>query len=269
MKKIVGVLRLIARAVTPNAILSRTSMQIIMFGWLGLTLLVWTNSPWKALPHPLDTLRAFQTLWMKQGLAWEIMTSLKLFAEALAISTVITLIASYLTILPLVRPSVTAITKGRFLGMVGLPFVFTLMFGGGHNLKLALLVFGITVFFITSMSSVVALIPKDNFDHARTVRFGEWRVVWEVVVRGTLSDVFEVLRQTAAIGWMMLPMVEGISRSEGGVGAMLLAQNKYFRLEEVFAIQIAVLVIGVLQDGLIGRLHRWVCPYAFLKLERR
>ena len=97
----------------------------------------------------------------------------------------------------------------------------------------------------------------------------EWQVVWEVVILGTADKAFEVLRQNAAIGWMMLTMVEGISRSEGGVGALLLNQNKHFRLAEVFAIQITILLLGILQDYGIGALRRLLLPYADLTLERR
>src|SRR5205085_8631170 len=102
-------------------------------------------------------------------------------------------------------------------------------------------------------------IPREKFDHARTLRMNEWKVVWEVVVLGTVDRAFEVLRQNAAIGWMMLTMVEGISRSEGGVGAMLLNQNKHFHLAEVFAIQILILVLGMTQDYDIGIAKRIIC----------
>jgi len=68
---------------------------------------------------------------------------------------------------------------------------------------------------------------------------------------------------------MMLTMVEGISRSEGGVGAMLLNQNKHFHLSAVFAIQISILVLGLGQDYVIGLLRRVFCPYAALTLERK
>jgi NitT/TauT family transport system permease protein len=78
-----------------------------------------------------------------------------------------------------------------------------------------------------------------------------------------------VLRQNAAIGWMMLTMVEGISRAEGGIGAMLLNQQKHFHLAEVFAIQLLILVVGILQDYGLGALRRVVFPYAHLTLERR
>ena len=161
------------------------------------------------------------------------------------------------------------VSKGRFLGLIGLTFVFTLMVGGGRPLKLSLLVFGMTVFFITSMAAVVLEIPRERFDHARTLRMGEWQVVWEVVILGTADKAIEVLRQNAAIGWMMLTMVEGISRSEGGIGAMLLNQNKHFHIAEVFAIQIVILLVGLFLDYAIGILKRIFTPYAALTLERR
>jgi NitT/TauT family transport system permease protein len=189
--------------------------------------------------------------------------------EALFWTVLISLGLSYLTVLPGFRPITMAVSKGRFLGLIGLSFVFTLMVGGGRPLKLSLLIFGMTVFFVTSMASVVADIPREKFDHARTLRMSEWRVVWEVVVLGTFDQAIEVLRQNAAIGWMMLTMVEGISRSEGGVGAMLLNQNKHFKLPEVFAIQFLILFVGLVQDYAIGWIKQLMCPYASLTTERR
>jgi NitT/TauT family transport system permease protein len=97
----------------------------------------------------------------------------------------------------------------------------------------------------------------------------EWRVVWEVVVLGTADKAFEVLRQNAAMGWMMLAMVEGIVKSEGGVGVLLLEQEKYFHYAEVFAIQIVIMIVGLSQDAFIGLVRKAVCPYADMTLERQ
>jgi len=200
-------------------------MQMLIAAELIVFLGIWLMSPFAVLPRPNEVMAALRTLWMEQGLGPELWTSFTSNLEALAITTVISLLLSYLTVLPVFRPFSAAISKGRFLGLTGLTFVFTLIFGGGHPLKISLLVFGMSVFFVTSMSAVVAEIPKDRFDYARTLRMSEWQVVWEVVVLGTADKAFEVLRQNAAMGWMMLTMVESISRSEGGIGAMLLNQN--------------------------------------------
>ncbi len=256
-------------AFLPNRVLSKQTASALIAFQAAAALLIWTFSPFKVLPRPGEVLSAFSRLWTNEGLGREVGTSLGLNLEALFWVAVISLGLSYLTVLPFFRPVTTAVSKGRFLGLVGLTLVFTLMVGGGRPLKVTLLVFGMTVFFVTSMAAVVADIPREKFDYARTLRMGEWRVVWEVVVLGTLDQAIEVFRQNAAIGWMMLTMVEGISRSEGGVGALLLNQNKHFHLPEVFAIQIMILLVGLAQDYAIGLLRRAVCPWAVLTLERR
>jgi NitT/TauT family transport system permease protein len=256
-------------AFVPNRAISRNVMRIIVASQVAIALLIWINSPFKVLPQPGEVFRAFRGLWFEQGLGRELWTSFSMNLEALALTIVISLLLSYMVVVPAFRPIAMAISKGRFLGLAGLTFLFTLTFGGGRPLKISLLVFSMTVFFVTSMASVVLEIPREKFDHARTLRMNEWKVVWEVVILGTADRAFEVLRQNAAIGWMMLTMVEGISRSEGGVGAMLLNQNKHFHLAEVFAIQLTILIVGMLQDYGIGVARKLFLPYADLTLERR
>lgn len=257
------------KALQPNTSISSRTWQVLIAGQLAIALVLWWASPWAVLPKPVEVFEALGHLWMNEGLGQELITSFMMNLEALALTALISLGLSYLTVIPAVRPLAGAVAKGRFLGLTGLTFVFTLVVGGGKPLKLSLLVFGMTVFFVTSMAAVVANLPKASFDHARTLRMSEWRTVWEVVILGTADQAIEVFRQNAAIGWMMLTMVEGISRSEGGIGAMLLNQNKHFRLAEVFAIQILILFVGLMQDYGIGLLKRVICPWADLTLERR
>lgn len=253
----------------PNRTVSPAVLRILVAGQAAAALLFWWLSPLEILPNPAEVLRALGRLWLEEGLGRELIISFGVNLEALGLTLLFSLVLSYLTVVPFFRPLAAAVSKGRFLGLIGLTFLFTLMLGGGRPLKVALLVFGMSVFFVTSMTDVVAAISKDSYDHARTLRMGEWRVVLEVVVLGTADKAIEVLRQNAAIGWMMLTMVEGISRAEGGVGAMLLNQNKHFHLAEVFAIQLLILTVGILQDYGIGAIKRLVCPYAELALERR
>lgn len=261
--------REVRNAFLPNRVVSATALQIIIAVEAAIALLIWWQSPFEVIPRPNEVVKALGNLWMTQGLGQELWVSFTSNLQALAITTVISLGLSYLTVLPAFRPVVTAVSKGRFIGLTGLTFLFTLVFGGGHPLKISLLVFGMTVFFVTSMASVVAAIPREKFDYARSLRLSEWQVVWEVVILGTADQAIEVLRQNAAMGWMMLTMVESISRSEGGVGAMLLNQNKHFHLAEVFAIQILILILGMTQDYGIGITKRLVCPYSALTLERQ
>jgi NitT/TauT family transport system permease protein len=251
----------------PNRVISKTTVRWLVGFQLLMLLVIWLFSPTVFLPKPREVFQALSDLWFA-GLGGELITSFYLNLQAIALSAILSLLLAYLTVIPFFRPMVALLSKLRFLSMVGLTFFFTLMASTGHELKLFLLVFSVSVFFVTGMAEVVASIPKERFDLARTLRMSEWRVVWEVVVLGQADKAFEVLRQNAAMGWMMLTMVEGISRSEGGVGAMLLNQNKHFHLSAVFAIQLTILILGLAQDYGIGLLRKVFCPYADLTLER-
>ncbi|PQV64160.1 NitT/TauT family transport system permease protein [Abditibacterium utsteinense] len=253
----------------PNRAISVASLYLVAAIEAAIFLALWVLSPYKVLPTPPEVLGALSKLWMNQGLGRELAISFGLNVQALFWSSLISLGLAYLTVIPVFRPLVTAISKGRFLSLAGFTFIFTLMVSGGHALKLSLLTFAITVFYVTSMASVIAAIPRGEFEHARTLRMSEWRTVWEVVILGTVEKAFEVLRQNAAMGWMMLTLVEGIVRSEGGIGSMLLAESKHFLLAEVFAIQLVILLVGLLQDFAINLARRMACPYADLTLERK
>jgi len=229
---------------------------------------VWWVWPASIIPKPIEIVRAFSDLWLNYGLGYELWTSFILNVQAIIITLLISLALSYLVVLPFFLPVAGLVSQGRFLGLVGLTFLFTILTSGSHQLKVSLLVFGMVVFYVTSMAEVVASVPRDELDYARTLRMGDWRVVWEVIVLGRFDAAIEILRQVAAIGWMMLTMVEGLARAEGGVGVLLLSQNKHFHLDKVFAIQISIFLIGIVQDYCIGLFKSQVCPYADVTQER-
>jgi NitT/TauT family transport system permease protein len=254
----------LARVFQPNRVVDASSTGIIVVFWIVTTMLLWIASPWKSLPGPGEIWAALGHLWWEGGMGPEMFTTLKLIAHAVALTTALSLALSYATVIPFFRPLVGAASKLRFLGLTGLVFPFTLLTGGGYALKVALLTFGMTSFFVTSMAQVVIEIPRAEFDHMRVLGSSEPRIFWEVVVRGTLDRALDVLRQNLAMGWAMITMVEGISRAEGGIGAMILNQNKHFMLAEVYAILLVILLLGLVMDYGMGVLTNIVCPYAGL-----
>jgi NitT/TauT family transport system permease protein len=254
-------------ALRPNQWVSRRTYLSLSLGWAAVVVLLWFLGPaW--VPTPGRVWAALRELIATQGLLGELGTSLTLFAESLVLASLLSMGLAYLSVVPALRPPVRALTRARFLSLVGLTFVFTMMVSGGHALKVALLVFGISAFLLTSMVDVVEAVPTEKLDHARTLRMGEWRVVWEVVVLGQMGPALDAVRQNAAIGWMMLTMVEGISRSEGGIGALLMDQNKHFNLAAIFAVQIVFLVAGFFQDAFLAWLKHTLVPHAALTVSR-
>ena len=252
----------LALAFLPNRVLDRSTTGLIVAFWVVAAIVVWLTLPFKTLPMPADIWRALGALWWNRGMGPELFTTLKLIAHATFLTVVISLLLSYLSVVPFFRPLVEGLSKLRFLGITGLVFPFTLVTGGGYALKVALLTFGMATFFITSMAQIVVEIPRSEFDYMRVLGAGEARIVWEVVVRGTLDRALDCLRQYVAMGWAMITMVEGISRAEGGIGALIIDENRHFLLAEVYAILLVILLVGLAMDYAMGVLTNILCPYA-------
>jgi len=261
-----------AGVLTPNKKVNKQVMFIIVLFQLALASLIWMNAS-EILPKPGEIWDAFIRLTLEDALLVEMWTSMKLCLVAVVQTLVISLLICYATVLPLFRPIAFVATKFRFLTIVGLSFVFTLATAGydnsGYLLKTSLLTFGMTVFFVTGMMRVIKDITSNELNHARTLGMNEWKVVWEVVVLSKLDKVFDVLRANFAISWMMLTLVEGLVRSDGGVGVMLLNQNKHLHLDSVFAIQLLILVVGIIMDYMFGYSKRLFCPYSNLTKEHK
>lgn len=259
----------IGGALVPNRPITHgTALGITVF-WLGCAFLLWLVSPFDSLPGPGEVWAALGELWWQHGMGRELGTTLQLILHSLLLTVLISLFLAYATVIAALRPVVAAVSKMRFLGLTGLVIPFTLWTGGGYELKVWLLTFGMTTYFVTAMAQVVVEIPREHFDHLRALGASEARILWEVVVLGTADKALDVLRQNLAIGWTLITMVEGISRSQGGLGALILNQNKHFRLPDVYAILLVILILGLVLDYAMALITRTLCPYAELERVRR
>lgn len=252
----------LANVIKANREVDSRMRATLVVAWGAAVVAVWAMSPVATLPAPREVASAVGELWWQGGLGPDLFVTLKLIASALACSLVISLALAWGSVIPAVRPITAGVSKLRFLGLTGLLFPFTLATGGGFALKVALLTFGMTTFLVTSLARIVREVPRTQIDYVRSLGASEPRVIWETVVRGTLDRTIDAVRQNVAMGWSMITMVEGIARSDGGVGALLLNQNKHFRLAEVYAVLVVILLVGLVIDYGMGALARLSCPHA-------
>ena len=224
-------------------------------------LIIWQLSPGGLIPGPLRVLDALGELLTGRLLADSLLVSLLLTLKALLYSVVITLIFSYLSVIPFFNSIAQLIVKCRYLTLTGLIFIFTLLTTDGSALKLSLLVFGIVPFFTTSFLAVIVRIPAQEFELCKTLGYSRWQTLYEVIIVGKADQVFEIVRQNFAIAWMMITMVEGLNMSEGGIGTLLIKYNKYNDLPHVLALQVVIFGLGLFFDYLLGALRRWLFPY--------
>ncbi|MEO6229396.1 MAG: ABC transporter permease subunit [Ferruginibacter sp.] len=253
----------------PFGIVSKSKMLILVFAQIVLVLTVWQWMGGGLIPSPGKIgLRIMEIV--KSGDFWDnFFMSLSLTLKGMFIALCIALIISYISLIPFFKPLAKFVIKCRYLTLTGLIFLFTLLTSDGSQLKLSLLLFGIVPFFVTSFLSVIDGIDKQEFELCATLGMNKWRMLWEVIIVGRLDQVFEVMRQNFAIAWMMITMVEGLSMSEGGLGAMLIKSNKYIDLSTVFAILVIIFLIGVCFDYVLGALRYWLFPYTKIQLRSK
>lgn len=261
-------LKVFKQIFTPFEGVTKKTLLTILLVEISVLLLSWIFGTYEFLPKPLDIWNAFPDL-LRNGLVEKLWVSMKLCLKSMLYATIISAFISYLSTIPVTRFLSLLVTKFRFLSSVGLSFFFTLLSSPDGGLKTSLLVFFITVTFTTSFISTIGGIEEYRYNHARTLRFGQWKTLWEVVILGKLSDLIELMKQNFAIAWMLLTMVEGLVRSEGGIGVELLEANKYLHLDDIFAIQLLILTIGILLDYGITALKHLICPYTNLQTIRR
>jgi NitT/TauT family transport system permease protein len=243
---------------------SRRAMALVGIVELALVILVWYFLTPHGIPKPTAVVQAFGYLVDKRSLLYELWVSLVLNVQALAIASVIAYALCYLRPLPFMQPIIGAESLLRYIGVAGLTFTFMVLVNNTYQLKLAILAFAMTPWLVTSMSEVVRSISSEEFDHARTLKMGDVETTWQVIVRGRLADAIEVIRQNVAMSWMMVAAVEGLVRSGGGVGTLLLEESKYLALDQIFATLAAILALGLAQDTVLRLLRSWLCPYSSL-----
>lgn len=241
--------------------ISRSTLLIMVSLQVIFVLLLWQLSPGGLIPGPLKVLEALGQLLTGPLLFDNLLSSLLLTSKALLYSLILTLLFSYLSVVPFFRPAAQFVVKCRYLTLTGLIFIFTLLTKDGGALKLSLLVFGIVPFFTTSFLSVILRTPAQEFELCQTLGYSRWQTLYEVIIVGKADQVLEIVRQNFAIAWMMITMVEGLNMSEGGIGTLLIKFNKYNDLPHVLALQLIVFGLGLCFDLLLGRLRQWLFAY--------
>lgn len=233
-----------------------------------LALVFWHFASNGLVPKPLKVAEAFFTLITSKSLLDNVIISFILTIKAMAISILITLFFSYLSVIPFFKTIAQFIVKCRYLTLTGLIFIFTLLTHDGSQLKLSLLIFGIVPFFVTSFLAVIITTDNQQFEICKTLGYNNWETLYEVIIVGKADQVLEIIRQNFAITWLMITLVEGLSMSEGGVGTMLIKYNKYNDITNVLALQLVIFVIGLVFDLILGNLKFWLFPHSKLQIHK-
>lgn len=212
-------------------------------------------------PSPQQVFTGFKELY-NEGLVVHIGSSLLLCFKAIIIAVVISLILTYLSTIPVVKPITTAISKLRYLPLTGITFYLAIIISDARTMQVWVLVVFMSTYLTTSLLGMVAAISQEEFDHARSLKCNRWEVLWEVVVKGRIDHVIEVIRQNLAIVWMMLVTVESILVAAGGLGFLIKNSDKFMNHGRIIALQIVILGVGLFIDFVLDYLRKTFFRYS-------
>jgi ABC-type nitrate/sulfonate/bicarbonate transport system permease component len=249
----------------PFSKLTQSQNQLILGGWVFILLLLWGSHSLFNTTHMFPSINqvftGFGDLW-RDGLVVHILSSLTLCFSAIAISLIISLLIVYSSPISELKPLSIIISKLRYLPLTGITFYITMFVTDARMIQIWVLVAFMTSFLITSLLAMIKDIPDDEFEHARTQGCTKWETLYEVIIVGRLDYVIECLRQNLAIVWMSIVTVESILISAGGLGFLIKNGDRIGSNGRVIAVQIIIIIIGVVLDWLLTQIRKLSFPYS-------
>lgn len=240
---------------------SRISTVIVIIAILSL----WSMSGSTYIPTPMEILGALPRLIDGKDIFFHFEKSLFFCFKAIMYSTVIALFFCYLAAIPMFRTFCHFLRKFRFLPSTGLSFLFMKITGTIDQQMLWMMIFGVTTWLLDSMIGVALSVTDDEVMYSKSLRLTKWQRMRELLIYGKASNILECIISNFAMAWMLLAAVENIAKASGGIGVVLAESNKYYKFEEVYAIQLMILLTGIIIDYLLGYTKRFLFPHTNLK----
>jgi ABC-type nitrate/sulfonate/bicarbonate transport system permease component len=234
----------------PFEVVGKNQRLLIIGLWVILLMAYWIISSLGAkhlFPTPGRVMEGFVSLY-NEGLVVHIGSSLALCFQATLIAVIVSLIVVYLSPLPALSPIANVMSRLRYLPLTGITFYLAILVNDARTMQISVLVIFMSLYFITTLLAMLKDIPKEEIDHARSLKCSRWEVLWEVVIKGRLDYVIDALRQNLAIIWMMLVTVESILVAAGGLGVLIKNSDKFMNHGRIVALQIVILLVGLLLD---------------------
>ncbi len=150
----------------------------------------------------------------------------------------------------------------RYLPLTALTGLFITWFGLDDSMKIAFLAFGILVYMLPVVVQRIAEVDDVYVKTVYTLGATRWQTIRSVYLPAVLSKFMDDIRVLTAISWTYIIIAE-MQNNVGGIGALAYQSGKRGKIDQVFAILLLVILVGIVQDRLFAWLDKRLFPHKY------
>ena len=150
----------------------------------------------------------------------------------------------------------------RFLPLTALTGIFIGIFGIALDMKVHFLSFGIIIYLLPIFVSRVGETDMEHRQTIWTLGATKWQTFRYVYFPSVMSKIFKDIAVIIAVSWTYIIVAELIAK-DMGVGALIATSAKQSRTDWVFAILIAIIAAGYVNDLMMKTSEKILYPYNF------
>jgi NitT/TauT family transport system permease protein len=204
------------------------------------------------VPSPTDVLRALPVLHFQEALVrsagWSFYRVTMGFVLAALVAIPLGILMG--TFPPIRHFCAPVLDPLRFLPISALVPLTIVWFGIEETQKITFLFLGTVVYLLPLVVEAVEKVDDVYLQTATTLGATKWQMVRHVLIPGSLPAIGEALRVMNGIGWTYVILAEVIN-AHYGLGALITVAGKRSHVDQIFALVLVILVIGVVTDWII------------------
>jgi ABC-type nitrate/sulfonate/bicarbonate transport system permease component len=143
----------------------------------------------------------------------------------------------------------------RFLPISALVPLTIVWFGIDEMQKIVFLFLGTVVYLLPLVVEAVEGVDEVFLQTATTLGATRSQLVRHVLVPGSLPAIGEALRVMNGIGWTYVILAEVIN-AQYGLGALITVAGKRSHVDQIFALVLVILAVGVATDWILRGVNR-------------
>jgi NitT/TauT family transport system permease protein len=235
----------------------RTS-QLLAIAGLASFLLAWcvlsygNIVPTIILPSPTEVLRAFPVLHFEEALVRSALRSFYRVSMGFALAAAVAIpLGIVMGAFPVIKHFFNPMLDPlRFLPISALVPLFIVWFGIDELQKIVFLFVGIFVYMLPLVVEAVDNVEEVYLQTATTLGATRGQLIRHVLIPGSLPAIGEALRVMNGIGWTYVIMAEVVN-ARYGLGYLITTAGKRSHVDQIFALVLVILFIGVVTDWMI------------------